>query len=321
MVEFSKIVERWYETKQHLKLSTLSTYYQMCFTSIVPFFKDKEVTNEEIQRYVLYLTHEKNSSQKTVQDYMILLGSILKWGAKEGLCKEVILDIDYPTVLKFRKKKSSFLNVRESRKLRKYLVNNLYPDSYISRQRLVILIALDTGMRVGEIIGLKFEDIDYINQQIQIRRTAGRISKTNQNSRCMFYVRTPKTRASKRLVFPSNDVLNRIREMERFVKENNITGDYADFIFHSKRNPNKMMSARGLNIVLKKILIELKLPHLSIHKLRHSFASTCLASNIDVKTASSLLGHSSPKMTLGIYTHTSLEQKKKAIKQLDKIFQ
>ena len=108
------------------------------------------------------------------------------------------------------------------------------------------------------------------------------------------------------------DLLNLI---EIHLKEKSLD----DFIFKGKFS--KMpMDNRLLREKYYYVLKKLNLQRISFHGLRHTFASNCIASNIDIKTTSAMLGHSDIKMNLEIYTHPSFEQKKAAINKLGKLF-
>ena len=312
-LSFKEIANKWFETKRRLlKPSSISAYHTIVYAGLVPYFSDKEINNNTVQQYVIDCTIKKKYSKRTVQDHVKVLTYILKEGENNGLCKAQIFDIELPSILDFRKRESKAFSVSDIKKLRSYLVDNSVDNIY----NLAILVSLSLGLRIGEVTGLKFSDFDFRSKMVRISRTSQRINVydelTGEYRNTLVNVGTTKTKSSNRKIPVSESLLNLI---EIHLKEKSLD----DFIFKGKFT--KMpMDNRLLREKYYDVLKKLNLQMITFHGLRHTFASNCIASNIDIKTTSAMLGHSDVKMTLEIYTHPSFEQKKAAINKLGKLF-
>ena len=158
-----------------------------------------------------------------------------------------------------------------------------------------------TGLRIGELKALTLEDIDFSVPKIIV-------SKSYKKVKGEIFITDPKTESSKREVYIPQSLADEILELTHlyygFKKD--------DFIFHYAEQTYR----KELNNVCKKY----GLKRIRIHDLRHSHASLLINSGYDILMVSERLGHSSPKMTLDIYSHLFPSRQKKLIKDLEKIF-
>lgn len=306
VIHFINLAENWFNTKKKLlKPSSASAYYTIVYSSLIPYFSAREINNLTVQQYVIEKT-KSGLSKRTITDHIKILGYILK----EANVPQVF-DIEYPTSLELRKRESKAFSVADIKKLRSYIVEHSIDDIY----NFAVLIGLSLGLRIGEITALKFSDFDLNTKMVYISRTAQRIAIFDENNKIIrteINIGTTKTKSSTRKL-PVPEI---ILEM---VKKYNVNKSPDDYIFMGKFSKT-IMDNRLLRENYYKLLCKLDLPKITFHGLRHSFASNCIASKIDVKTTSSMLGHSDIKMTLEIYTHPSFEQKKQAVNRLGKLF-
>ncbi|MEI5990807.1 hypothetical protein A5881_002312 [Enterococcus termitis] len=168
---------------------------------------------------------------------------------------------------------------------------------------LPILMALETGMRIGEISGLKWSDIDFSKKKIHVNRTLQRLPMGNGYTKIIELC--PKTIMSRRVI-PLSKKLKALLLSKRKEKQ-------GDYVFGKK---NKWTEPRLLSYHFQRLAKKAKIKGVSFHSLRHSFATRCLEFGITIASISSLLGHSSVKMTLDIYTHSSLKEEIRAIEKL-----
>jgi len=310
-ISFKNKATSWFNSKKKLiKGSSVSAYYTVIYRGLIPFFENKEINNKTVQEYVLLKT-EENKSKRTIQDHIKILCYILRGQDVSDKNQNHTFDIEFPTILDMRKREAKTFNISELKKLRKYLVDNAENNIYCFG----ILISLSLGLRIGEVTGLMFSDFDFKSKMVSISRTAQRITVFDDNNsvvRTKIVVGPPKTRSSNRKL-PVQQVILDILKKYMFRETSN------EFIFKGKYS-SMPLDNRLLRTNYYAILNQLNLPKITFHGLRHSFASNCIASKIDVKTTSSMLGHSDIKMTLEIYTHPSFEQKKQAINKLSKLF-
>lgn len=296
----SQIIELWKtDKKQYVKKSSFSAYALLIENHLLPVFGNKQQIEEtEVQAFVFQKLEEKLST-KTVKDILIVLKMILKFGAKNKWIDYQPFDLQFPT--ERTKQNVEVLSRNSQKKLMQYT------QEHFTFRNLGVLICLSSGMRIGEICALKWEDIDVENGLINVRRTIQRIYSIENNVRkTEIIIDTPKTKHSIREIPMNKDLLKMIKPMKKIVNN-------SYFILTNDAKPTEPRTYRNY---YKKLMKKLEMPELKFHGLRHSFATRCIESKCDYKTVSVLLGHSNISTTLNLYVHPNLEQKKKAIEQM-----
>lgn len=302
-MKFRELMALWVENKKHyIKRSSISAYTLLLQNHILPEFGDDETIDEyKAQDFVLKKV-EGNLGHKTVKDIMIVLKMVLKFGAKRGLFEYKPFEIIYPTESKSQK--LEVLTRAQHKELLEHVKDNF------TFRGLGVLICLSTGIRIGEVCALIWDDIDEINEVIIIRRTIQRIYSidTSGKWKTELILDSPKTQSSNREIPMSRDLLNIIKPLKKIVNP-------SYYVLTNEMKPTEPRTYRSWYMDLMK---ELELPILKFHGLRHTFATRCIESNCDIKTVSVILGHAKVGTTLDLYTHPNNEQKKKAIDQMFK---
>ena len=296
----SEIVKLWREDKkQYIKKSSYAAYMLLIENHLLPVFGDCEVIEEaEVQAFVLKKL-EQGLSQKTIKDMLIVLKMILKFGAKNKWMEHNQFDIQYPT-----QRENPQLEVL-SRTNQKKIMN--YIQAHFTFRNLGVYICLSSGMRIGEICALTWDDIDVNTGIVSVRRTIQRIYTVEDGVRkTELVLDTPKTKNSIRDIPISRDLLKILKPIKKVVNN-------SFFVLTNDAKPTEPRTYRSYYEIFMK---ELDIPKLKFHGLRHSFATRCIESNCDYKTVSVLLGHSNISTTLNLYVHPNMEQKKKAIEQM-----
>ncbi|MBP2032562.1 integrase [Clostridium algifaecis] len=183
----------------------------------------------------------------------------------------------------------------------------------------IALFSLSTGMRRGEIIGLKENDIDYKTKEIHIKRTVATTTIfDNENKKSkQTIVQEPKTKNSKRTIpLPASLVglikdTIKIKKSEKLKAGDSYCKNNLDYLFLSEIG--NLINAGNLDKTWSKFLNRLDIPHKKFHALRHTYATKQFENNIPLKTVSMLLGHSSIEITANIYTHVLKREKEKSI--------
>lgn len=176
-----------------------------------------------------------------------------------------------------------------------------------NKNGLPILIALETGMRIGEICALKWEDIDFSTSMIHVHRTIQRVSLPDSyGKKTKIIETTPKTPNSDRMI-PLTSKLKSIL-LKSYKCSQSI------FVIN---NGASAIEPRTVSYRFDQIRKEIGLTNVSFHSLRHTFATRCVEIGVNVAAISSLLGHSSIKLTLDTYTTSFLTEKRVAIEKLD----
>ena len=157
---------------------------------------------------------------------------------------------------------------------------------------------LTTGLRLGEICGLMWSDFN------GRKGTLGVIRTLHQEKCGRLVVGDTKTYAGTRKILLPSTTAERLTERKKH--------SYSQWIFPNPLRPDAPLNPSTAYRQLKKILQETGLPELRFHDLRHTFATHALASGVDVKTLSGILGHTKASFTLDTYTHTTGDMQRRA---------
>ena len=296
----NQITEEWKEEKKkYVKKSTYAAYQLLIQNHIKPYFGDLyEVNEEKVQQFV-FDKLDAGLSEKTIRDIIIVLKMILKFGIKNGYLEYIQIDAKFPS--KQEKKDLDVLSKADQKKFMEHLRNNF------TFKNLGIFICLSTGMRIGEICGLRWCDVDTDEGVIKVRHTLQRIYIIEGETRhTELLLDTPKTANSVRDIPMSSELLKMLKSLNKVVNEN----------YYVISNDIKPIEPRTYRNYYKKLCKQLDIPELKFHGLRHSFATRCIESKADYKTVSVLLGHSNISTTLNLYVHPNKEQKKKTIDKM-----
>jgi len=302
--QISEFIDLWKaDKKQYVKKSSYSAYMLLIENHLLPAFGDKYGIEEtDVQTFVFQKLAE-GLSQKSIKDILIVLKMVLKFGAKNKLLEYTPFDIQFPT--EREKYDIEVLSKTNQKRIMNYVQENF------TFRNLGVYICLATGMRIGEICALTWNDIDTETGIIYIKKTIQRIYIIENNSRhTELLLDTPKTKNSIREIPMTKVLLKMLKPIKKVVNN-------SFFILTNEAKPTEPRTYRNY---YKKLMEDLKIPELKFHGLRHSFATRCIESNCDYKTVSVILGHSNISTTLNLYVHPNLEQKKKCIEQMSKIF-
>lgn len=230
-----------------------------------------------------------------------MLKSSIRYAVKNKLMNYVDLEFYYPN--NSVKGKLYVFSKREQKKIIDYTVNRK------KGKDIGIALTLYTGLRIGEICVLKWGDINFKKNYLVVNKTIQRIymkNDKNNERKSKVIITTPKTRNAIRMI-PIN------YEFAKFLKE--LRKDDDCYILSSK---TKYIEPRTFRKYYYRVLRKLEINNMNFHSLRHTFASNCIRLGCDYKTVSELLGHSSVNITLNIYVHSQMGQKKKCINTIYK---
>ena len=294
------IADAWKEYKQHfVKQSSMAAYLLLLNKHILPEFGDcTELPEHEVQSFVLRKI-KGGISAKTVKDILIVLKMIVQYGAKNGWINNYSWDIKYPA--NEQKKELDVMSTDNFKQVLAYLQKNF------TFQGLGIIITMNTGMRIGEICGLQWGDIDLDTNCISVQRTVERIYVMEGDKKfTKLVINTPKTQNSCRQIPMSKDLLALVKPLMKVVNKS----------YYVLSNSDKPIEPRTYRNYYKDLLAQLGIPDLKFHGLRHSFATKCIEAGCDYKTVSVLLGHANISTTLNLYVHPNADQKKRCIDKM-----
>lgn len=189
-----------------------------------------------------------------------------------------------------KKKAVGIFNISEQQKLLKVLYEGT--DNY----KKGIIICLFTGLRLGEISALKWSSIDFETGTLLVNTTVQRIAVEGYPTKTILYENPPKSDCSIREIPLSDGVIEILKSIPR-------RGIYV-------LNADRPMEPRTYENKLKSYLHEAGIPPRNFHTLRHTFATNCIESGMDVKSLSEILGHADVQLTLNRYVHPTIETKR-----------
>lgn len=298
-IRLSEWMENWLENEQRMRVrrSSYQTYLNSYRGHIRPHLGNiplYHLTSAHVLEFLDALESE-GLAPGTIKRIFRLLRSGLKNAQEEGLiCKNPCRKI------KFRedeRPEQPVLSLRQQQ---------LFHNCAAAAKDIPSLLGLYTGMRLGEICALKWTDIDWQQKQIAVRRTVQRMANTGPTSRrTELFVGPPKSASAYRMMPVPDFILHLLKE-----QRNNSVSSY---LFGRGERP---ADPRTIQRRFQHFTKACGISHIHFHTLRHSFATRLLETGVDVKTVSTLLGHSSVRTTLDSYTHITPDRQRRAVGRL-----
>ena len=289
------IVCEWFTAVSvRVKESTAANYRMKIEKHILPYFGDRLCSDLTVKSGQIFVDAKISDglSARYVSDILMILKSSFRYAHREYNIKNVFDGVITP---KYEKPETKMLSYDNIKKLKNYISTNIDLNS------LGILLALLMGLRIGEVCGLKWSDIDFEKRILTVRRTVQRIQITGTSKKTKISIGTPKSSTSKREI-PIPYDLYEIFMSFRSSDDHFILSDSA-----------KPVEPRTMENRFASILKKADLPQVKFHSLRHFFATAAIERGNDTKTVSELLGHSSVKTTMDRYVHPSLDMKRRCM--------
>lgn len=291
-------------SRNRIKESSYVKYYNTIFRHIKPHFGDylpqnlNTVVIEQFSNDLLL----QGLAAKTVRDILTLLHSILKYCRKQIEDGFPEIDIIYP---KDPKKEMRVLTPEEQDRFVKYLLQDM------DHTKFGILLALLTGMRIGEICALRWMDISLEEKVLHVHSTMQRLQIIDYTSevKTKVIIGDTKSDCSDRIIPLTEYAASLCQKMKCIQQTAYVLTGYSEFY----------LEPRALQYQLKKYTKACDLEGVHFHTLRHTFATRCVEVGFEIKSLSEILGHSSSKITLDRYVHSSLELKRLNMEKLSVI--
>jgi integrase len=292
-ISFHDAYDEWiYKIKSNLKPNTVMKYEGIYKNHLTEF---NNCNINDINNYsIINFTNSLQSnglSNRTINDILLVLNMIFKYASEK-------FDFHAPKIeyLHEPKKEMRVLNICEQKKLEKYLKKDM------DIHKFGVILALHTGMRIGELCALKWEDISDFS--INVNKTMMRIK--NEYGKTEVITAPPKSDSSVRVIPIPHELKSYISKFRR-----------NGYVLSSKRV--EFTEPRLMQYKFERYIKECGIENASFHCLRHTFATRCIEAGVDAKTVSELLGHSDAKITLKCYIHSSFEHKQESIRRMEKL--
>lgn len=240
---------------------------------------------------------EVEYSQNLKHSVVAVINQILKYAADHYNYPEIQLSNKLPS---HGRRKIEIINHTEQALLIRYLYQEM------NASKAGILLCIFTGLRLGEICSLKWEDIDMEQMLIHVRRTVQRVAMEDGKKRTALVITEPKSAFSVREIPISSGTLQILNQIRR-------DGEYVV----GGRTP---LEPRTYQNRFKRYLNAIAVKEYNFHALRHTFATNCIDHNMDIKSLSEILGHADIQITLNKYVHPTMRTKRRQIAILDSLY-
>lgn len=293
---FTDMAEQWLaEVKYTKKLSTYVKYSLIYRKYLEIAFQDVKLYQVADIRAVEKISDPLSDSMK--KSICCVLNQVLKFASRNY---GIIIPVLKKPACRGKRKSVTIFNQKEQSRLLSVLCHK--QDIF----KTAVLLCLYTGLRLGEVCALKWEDIDFENSLLTVNRTVQRIYANGYETRTVLLESPPKSEGSKREIPLSSQVL----ELLLGIWNNQ------EYVFGKDRP----IEPRRLQYRFKNILKEAKVAHKNFHSLRHTFSTNCIEKGTDVKSLSEILGHSDVKITLNRYVHPSMATKRGYLNTLSEFY-
>lgn len=335
-VTINDVFEVWKQLKRGLKDNTFQNYKYMYEQFVKPDFGNTRVSQlkkSDVKRFYNMLADERALKVSTIDSIHTVLHQVLDMAVDDAYLRNNPSD----NVLKELKQAHNFDT--EKRKALTIAEQELFLD-FLKRNHQynhwypIFAVMVGTGLRVGEVTGLRWCDIDLKENLIDVNHTL--VYYNHAENGCYFNINTPKTKAGVRNVPMLEFVKQAFIEERKYQMANGIRcsvkiDGYTDFIFVNRFGAAQHQGT--LNKALRRIIRDCNdevlekneenpvlLPRFSCHSLRHTFTTRMCEAGVNIKVIQDALGHSDISTTLNIYADVTKELKKKEFEGLEAVF-
>ncbi len=307
--QFKTLVNEWLKNKKSMITpSTHANFTLIAENHLFPYFgkrKISSISESDIQKYILYLYHEGRLDKaggltvKTIRDIILVIRLAMDYAYKE----KVIPMLNWE-MLEYPKDTNRKRVVSLSKEEEQNLIQCIY--MHLNRKTAGILVALFTGLRIGELCGLQMRDISLSDNTLSVNRTVQRIY-DKKTGKTHIHIGSPKTESSVRTV-PLPSLLANI--IKKFYSENENC-----YFLTGKTKPTEPRTYRQF---FDRFVKKHSLKKVKFHELRHTFAVRAIEiPDFDIKSLSEILGHKNVSFTLNVYGSANIQQKAKCMNLLN----
>lgn len=319
-MKFCEIVQPWLTRKEAtVKPSTYAVYTCAVQQFLIPKFGDMEldlIDEDVVQEWIGEMA-SSGLAYRTCKDRVVALKNALRFAEKKGWRKAGIrMDVVFPRRFSEEDERRELALTPETcdaivKAVDKEIECKSWPNINVNN-RVGVVISLFTGLRIGEVCGLKWDDIDLDEGVVHVRRTVqtNYIYSLDGTGRSRLSVGSPKSRTSRRDVPICEPLRERLERLDR-------PADGTAYFLTGKQSPTIPRTFRSsFDLFLSRHGID----KFNFHRLRHTFATRCIEAGVDAKTTSELLGHANVNITLNLYVHPNAGAKRAAVDKMAAAF-
>jgi len=264
------------------------------------------VSSSSVQKFLIYLRQERSMKPQTIHHHYRTLNMLFTYAvAQEYISENPVDKVDAP---RLERNKVDALSAKDAARFFSALVN-CTPEF-----KCMLLLLITTGLRRGELVGLKWGDLDKKLSVITVRRN---VTYTAESG---IVVGSPKTSTSNRKVPVLSSVLSELESYQKFYEHKYgvvLIDELFMFPVHEPSNPR---DPSAVTQHVKRFMKQNGLPDMSPHDLRHSCASLLLQNGADIKSVQEIMGHANASTTLNFYVRADIDQMKAAAEKMEVAF-
>lgn len=307
-VTYLEILSAWLQsTRINVKESTYMRYKQLIDKHISPSlgkFKLDRISTQLVERFANdklkcgRLDGKGGLSPKTVTDIITIIKSSMDYASYNGF--SITCNLSKLSIKK-KDKEMRVLTTEEQKQLTTVLL------SKTDLSKPGILLSLYTGIRIGELCALRWENLSIENKTLRVRETMQRIQspETTEKAKTKIVITEPKSKCSIRDIPLPDFLLEIIKEFQNSPKSFVLTGERSKYI-----------EPRTLQNRFQRYVSESGIQQANYHSLRHTFATRCVEVGFEIKSLSEILGHANVNITLNRYVHSSFDLKSNNMNKL-----
>ncbi|MFQ9716219.1 MAG: tyrosine-type recombinase/integrase [Blautia sp.] len=330
------VFDRYISTKTDLRRTTYTNYTYMYDRFVRPEFGKKkigEIKYSDVLYFYFHLVNEKHIQVNTLETIHTVLHPTFQLAVRDEIIRN---NPSAGVMAEIKKKPGKNHGVRHALTLeqQRAFMNYTASSPVFCKWTPLFTVLLGTGCRIGEVIGLRWEDVDMEKRLIDINHSVTYYPRKTDTTKCEFGVSLPKTEAGIRVIPMMDAVYEAFREEYEYQQENGFSTVELDgmtgFIF-SNRFGN-LHNPQALNRTIKRIsesynaeeVLKAKkekrqpiiIPHFSCHHLRHTFCTRFCENETNIKVIQAVMGHANIETTMDIYAEVTDIKKTEAIENL-----
>lgn len=330
MITVLELLNRYLATKSNIAITTKNNYLHIIEKNIKPnklsSMKICNVKKSDIKQFYAYLFNELIFTTGTIQLYQNVLFPAFQLAVEDSLirlnpCKGCMKDYVHGSY--------SSTKYPLNREEQNVLINFVKNDNIFSKYYVMIATMLSTGCRIGEIIGLTWDDIDFENKCIHITH---QIIYKKKDGRIQHYSELPKNRTCRDVPLQNEiiSILKKHKDNTYFmskISSYKVDG-YSNFVFLNSQmrlyTPNTIVRAfHEIRDSYNETVEEdgVMLPDFSPHTLRHTYCTRMAENGIDIKVLQEIMGHKTIAVTMQVYNHVDFDRAQKAVLELDSVLE
>jgi integrase len=322
----NKAFQDYIEMKYELKDSTRCNYIYMWdkfIKDVIGGFEIGGVKYGDIKKFYISLIRERGLKPNSVENIHTLLHPVFASAVRDGLIRINPTDNVLAEIKKshnWEKPKRHALTEKQQVRFITFVTGSTVYNHWLP----LFMVLLGTGGRIGEILGLRWNDCDFDHGIININHNL--IYRQIDNGKMAFSITTPKTKSGIRIIpmfFEVKRALLLEREHQKKIGGNGCAvGDYCGFIFqnryHEMLNPHVVN--RAIDRIVRDANLEsggVELPHFSVHNLRHTFCTRMCENEPNIKIIQEIMGHRNIETTMDVYNEATKEKKMESFSKLE----